>query len=243
MAIRFTTTDQEAKINGLKCLVHGPSGAGKTTLLGTITEPLMIISAEGGMLSLGGKTIPVSVIDTIEDLNILHGWVLNDPQFAQFRWIALDSISEVAEKILAAEKALARDPRKAYGEMQDQLWSVIRKFRDLPGRNVVFTAKQERVGDTGFHQASLPGNKAGQGVDYFFDEVFALRAETDPNDSSKKVRALQTGLDDKYAAKDRSGGLDFFEPPNLMHVKDKIMAHLEKIAPRKPSPPAPPVAA
>lgn len=228
MAVRFSTTDEEAKTSGRKILVYGGSGAGKTTLFGTIEDSLAIISAEAGMLSLGKKKIPVMTVETIDDLRDIAGWFKNKAKgFEHFQWLGLDSVSEIAEKILANEKAIAKDPRKAYGEMQDQLWEIVRLFRDLP-IDVVFTAKQERI-DTGsglIFGPMMPGKNASQNIDYYFDEVFALRVEKDPADSTKSIRALQTGRDYQYSAKDRSGALAMFEPPNLQAIKNKILAHL-----------------
>ena len=214
MAIKFTTTGQTATSSGLKILIHGESGSGKTTLLGTTGEPTVIISAEGGMLSLAKMNMPVIEVSSMADMREAYAF-LQTPQGKQFRWVGLDSVSEIAEKILAAEKRNAKDPRKAYGEMNDQLWDLVRGYRDMPDRDVVFIAKQERMKDdsTGItsHLPSLPGKSASQGIDYFFDEVFALRVDRNPADPSQSVRYLQTGRDFQYAAKDRSGALAHFD--------------------------------
>jgi hypothetical protein len=49
---------------------------------------------------------------------------------------------------------------------------------------------------------------------------FASRKNPDGN----PTRALQTGPDYQYQAKDRSGALDLFEPPNLGDIAKKILA-------------------
>jgi hypothetical protein len=230
VTVRYTNTSASAQTGGLKVLVHGPSGAGKTTLMGTTGEPTVIISAEGGMLSLARQSIPVIEIDTIDDLKSVYQF-LASAQGQQFRWIGLDSVSDIAEKVLSAYKRKNKDPRKAYNEMADDLWEMVRQFRDMPGRNVIFTAKQERMKDESSgitsYVASLPSNRTSQGIDYFFDEVFALRVERDPGDPLKVTRYLQTGRDYAYSAKDRSGVLAMFEPPNLAYVKAKIQQALQ----------------
>ena len=38
--------------------------------------------------------------------------------------------------MLNAEKKATKDPRQAYGAMQEQMADIIRAFRDLPGRHV-----------------------------------------------------------------------------------------------------------
>ena len=227
MSIKFSTTGQSSILNGIKALVHGESGAGKTTLLGTTGEATVIISAEGGMLALARQNIPVIEVSTMADMKEAYAF-LQSPQGKQFRWVGLDSISEIAEKILATEKKSAKDPRKAYGEMNDQLWELVRAYRDMADRDVVFLAKSERVKDdaTGVtsHLPSLPGRSASQGIDYFFDLVLALRVDRNPANPAQTVRYLQTGRDFQYAAKDRSGALAHFEAPNLAAIKAKILA-------------------
>lgn len=235
MAIKLTTTAQAAIDNGIKVLVHGPSGSGKTRLCGTTGEPAVIISAEAGLLSLRGSDIPVIEVKALDDVHEAYRFITSAAEARQFRWVCLDSISEIAEVCLSAEKAKTRDPRQAYGALFDEMGNLIRAFRDLPGRNVYFSAQQVRKEDqaTGaqIYFPSLPGAKLGQGIAYFFDEVFALRVERDTE--NKVTRWLQTGRDFQYEAKDRSGALEMFEPCALGAIAKKIkarVAHAEKPA-------------
>jgi len=224
MAIRLTTTAQAAIDNGIKVLVHGPAGAGKTSLCGTTGEPTVIISAEAGLLSLRGHDIPVIEVKSLDDVHEAYQFVTQSQDAKHFRWVCLDSISEIAEVCLAAEKAKTKDPRQAYGALQEEMGALIRAFRDLPQRNVYMSCKQERKEDqtTGaqLYFPSLPGAKLGQGIPYFFDEVFALRVERDQEGGV--TRWLQTGRDFQYEAKDRSGALAMFEPCDLSAIAAKV---------------------
>lgn len=225
MAINISST-RNAVSNGVKLLIHGLSGAGKTTLLGTTGAPTIIISAEGGMLSLADLDIPVIEIRSMDELYEAYDYVANNPEGQQYQWVGLDSVSEIAEVVLNAEKKGAKDPRQAYGALSEKMTDLVRAFRDLPGRNVVFIAKQERAKDeaTGGHLyfPSMPGNSLKQGISYFFDEVLALRVEKDAE--GNPVRWLQTSRDFQYEAKDRSGKLAMFEPANLADIAAKIAA-------------------
>lgn len=232
MAIKLTTTRQSAADNGVKIMVHGPAGAGKTVLCATTEAPTVIISAEAGLLSLRNTDIPVIEVKTIQDVQDAYQFITEAAEAKDFRWVCLDSISEIAEVCLMNEKnqmvnGKKVDPRQAYGALQEHMSHLIRAFRDLPGRNVYFSCKQERIKDeqTGsiFYGPSLPGQKLGQGIAYFFDEVFALRVEKDPE--GNPYRALQTGRDFNFEAKDRSGALDPFEAPNLAAIAAKIISN------------------
>lgn len=223
MAIRLSTTRQSAQFAGLKVLVYGQSGAGKTRLIGTTGGSPLIISAEAGLLSLRDLDLPVIEVSTIEDVHEAYRFVTQSEDAKPFDWICLDSLSEIAEVVLAAEKRATRDPRQAYGALQDAMGELIRAFRDLP-RNVYMSAKQERAKDetTGamLYTPSMPGQRLGQQLPYWFDFVLALRVEKDTEGNI--TRALQTVGDFQYLAKDRSGALDPYEAPDLAAIAAKI---------------------
>jgi hypothetical protein len=70
------------------------------------------------------------------------------------------------------------------------------------------------------YSPSMPGNKTGQALPYFFDEVLALRVERDAE--GKTQRALMCDGDGVWLAKDRSGRLDMWESPDLGAIINKI---------------------
>ena len=69
----------------------------------------------------------------------------------------------------------------------------------------------------------MPGQKLGQQIPYFFDEVFQLFVYQDPN-TKQEIRALRTKKDAQFEAKDRSGALDEWEQPDLTAIFKKISA-------------------
>ena len=219
-AIKFENTSTIAA-QYIKVLVHGAAGSGKTRLCATTGGKTLIINAEGGLLSLRGTNIDVFTVKSIDDMRNIYSYLLADKSF---QWVCLDSISEVAETVLAHEKKQTKDPRKAYGELQDVMSEMIRCFRDLP-KNVYFSAKQERTKDetTGqiFWGPSMPGQKLGQSLPYYFDLVFALHNWKDETGAIQS--ALQTRRDATYEAKDRSGALELAEPANLSAIYAKIL--------------------
>jgi len=223
MAISLKRTGDVSALN-VRLLVYGAAGAGKTSLIPTLPAPL-VLSAEGGLLSIKGADVPFIEIKSMDDLKEAYQWLTESEEAAQFKSVALDSISEIAEVVLTAEKATAKDPRQAYGALQDQMQMIIRAFRDLPGKHVYFSAKMEKAQDeTGriLYAPSMPGNKLAQQLPYFFDEVLALRVEKDAEGVPQ--RALMCASDGLWSAKDRSGRLDAWEGADLGAVINKIMA-------------------
>jgi phage nucleotide-binding protein len=218
MAINLKRTGT-LSANGVKLLVYGQAGAGKTTLIKTLPKPI-VLSAEGGLLSIQDSDLPFIEISTMATLREAYTYVLENSEYLS---VALDSVSEIAEVCLNHEKKVNKDPRAAYGAMQEQMSDVIRAFRDLPGKHVYMSAKLEKTQDEMgrvLYSPSMPGNKTGQQLPYFFDEVLALRVEKDADGNSQ--RALMCDSDGLWLAKDRSGKLDAWEAPDLGAIIAKI---------------------
>jgi phage nucleotide-binding protein len=223
MAINVKTTGSLAA-NGVKVLVYGQAGAGKTSLIKSLPSPI-VLSAEGGLLSIQDADLPFIEIASMDDLREAYEWLTSSDDAKAYQSVALDSISEIAEVCLNHEKKVNKDPRAAYGAMQEQMADIIRAFRDLPGRHVYMSAKLEKTQDEMgrvLYSPSMPGNKTGQALPYFFDEVLALRVEKDGEGATQ--RALMCDSDGLWLAKDRSGKLDAWETPDLTAIIAKIGA-------------------
>ena len=221
MAIQLKRT-KEATAQAVKLLVYGQAGAGKTSLIPTLPKPV-ILSAEGGLLSIADTNLPFIEITSMAELQEAYKWLTSSAEAGEFQSVALDSISEIAEVVLNAEKKINKDPRAAYGAMQEQMADVIRAFRDLPGKHVYMSAKLEKTQDEMgrvLYAPSMPGNKTGQSLPYFFDEVLALRVEKDAEGNTR--RALMTDGDGLWLAKDRSGKLEVWEDADLGEIIKKI---------------------
>ena len=223
-----STSDKLSLENGIKGLVYGRSAIGKTRLMATMPRIQVkdgghgiVISAEAGLLSLQDTPVPVIEIKSLDDLNRSLAYLMG-PAGNHYWHIGIDSISEIAEKILSNAKANTKDGRKAYGDLADQMWATIRAFRDLKGKNVIMTAKAEFTKDENGvtrWNPMMPGKALTQGLPYFFDFVFAYATFRGVGGEHK---SLQTTVDMTYEAKDRSGKLDFFEYPDLTQIFNKI---------------------
>lgn len=213
------TSTKGAKGNGVKILVHGPPGAGKTRLVATLPGKALILSAEAGLLSLADEDIDSTTISTIDDLRDAYAFLKKGGH--DYEWVCIDSISEIAEIVLAHEMEQTTNGMRAYGEMAKIVFSVLRNFRSLP-MGVYMTAKQERIqGDAGLlFVPMLPGKQLSNGIGHIFDEIFAIR--TAKNEDGTIRRALLTQNDGSYEAKDRSGKLEVYEQANIAAIVAKI---------------------
>jgi len=221
MAISLRRTSDVA-LSGVKILVYGQSAAGKTTLIPTLPAPI-VLSAEGGLLSIKDSNLPYITIATMDDLREAYAFLRDSEEAKAFQSVAIDSISEIAEVVLNAEKKTSKDPRAAYGNMQEQMADLIRAFRDLPGRHVYMSAKMEKATDEMgrvMYSPSMPGQKMGQSLPYYFDFVFAMRVEKDSE--GQPMRALMVESDGLWQAKQRGGKLSAWESPDLGAIIRKV---------------------
>jgi len=221
MAINLKRTGTLSS-NGVKLLVYGAAGAGKTSLIRTLPNPI-VFSAEGGLLSIQDADLPYIEVNSMDALKEAYEWVSSSAEAAVFQSVALDSISEVAEVVLAYELKRNKDGRAAYGELSAVMQELIRRFRDLPGKHVYMSAKLEKSQDEMgkmLYNPGMPGKSLTQGLPYFFDEVLALRVEKDAEGVTQ--RALMCDSDGVWLAKDRSGKLESWEAPDLGAIIEKM---------------------
>jgi hypothetical protein len=234
MALKIESVDESIKHDGIKALVYGMLGAGKTKLCATPTlngDPVLIINAEGGLLSLQDipkeqkSLISVAKARSFSDIEEIYTHLMKENRYS---WVCIDSISEIAEVVLKSEKATEKDGRAAYGNLADIMMDMLRTFRDMPKYNVMMTAKMTRftdeISNRTMYWPLMPGKQLTNGIGYLFDEVFALRVEGNEEDGYE--RYLQTSRDIQYEAKDRSGRLDMFEPANIAHIEQKITSEI-----------------
>jgi hypothetical protein len=215
----------EIKINGIKILVYGQAKLGKTRLSATAPSPF-IFSAENGLLSLRRERVAFTTITTLKDIDEAYQWMTTSKEARCYQTFCLDSISEIAEIVLANELGKTKDPRAAYGEMAKTVFARFRKFRDFAGPNVYFIAKEEYDKDTlnggMIYLPSFPGKQLGMAAPYFYDIVARL-ASIRAQDGNYYT-ALQCKADTSVTAGDRSGSLNIIEEPHLGNLFAKILA-------------------
>lgn len=205
---------KQAVEHGIKLLMYGDSGVGKTTLIKTLPNPI-IVSTESGLLSLSNEDIPAIEIRNESDMDSAFRYVSK----SDYASICLDSISDIAEVILEEKKASFKDGRKAYGELNNVIGANIRKFRNIKGKNVYFTAKEDKmeVNEITISRPMMPGKTLTVNLPYYFDLVLRLTV------SGKGDRIIHTANSFTQICKDRSGKLDKKEAPHLGDLINKII--------------------
>lgn len=222
--IKVQNTAELSVKEGVKVLVYGGAGTGKTRLATTAPRPI-ILSAEKGLLSIKKERMPYIAISSYKELEEASLWAFQSAEAKKYDTFCLDSVSEIAEVVLADELDKSKDPRKSYPNYQGSMMGIFRAFRDLPQKHIYFIAKETKIKDTlgsVSYGPDFPGNKLPEAAPYFFDEVFRLITFTD-HATQQTSNALKTRKDNTSEGKDRSGMLDLWEHPNLTHIFNKIM--------------------
>jgi len=221
---RIVSPQKLVQNQGAKILVYGMAGAGKTYLAKTAPGKVLVISAEAGLLSIkDANNVEAIEVKEASEVMELHNALKSGA--LQYDTVCLDSVSEISEILLTWEKSRSKDPRMAYGNVQESVTNLMRAFRDL-NMHVLFLCKEDVVNDDGVlrHAPKMVGTKLGESITYFFDEVLALRIIEDQDEDGKNVqtRWLQTTYGQGYKAKDRSGKLEAFEKPNITALIEKL---------------------
>lgn len=223
--LQIKKATEVAKFHGLKAILAGPPGAGKTYSIRTAPhEETLVLSAESGLLSIQDVPVDVVEVKAVEDIRNAYKYLSKEKH--DYKWLFLDSLSEIAEVILEDHKRQQKDQRRAYMLLAEDIVRMCKSFRDLSGLNVILVAKEEvRVSDgiePNQHIISMPGTKVANTIPYLFDGIFWLRVGKVDDELR---RTFQCQPDENYPmCKDRSGRLGMFEEPNWQKLLDKILA-------------------
>ena len=231
----FTTTNSKT-FDRLSIVVYGESGSGKTTLTKTLERPLLV-SLESGYLSLRDSE-GIDVYDVTLDKDghvlpmdlrfekLLHGLkLLNTDEMKQkYKWIVIDSLTEVAHALVFFLQKRYPDKRDAlvmWGEYNKMITELLKELRDFNPYNILILALNAVEKDESgrrFIGIDMPG-KVSARVPALFDECFNLVTfETEDGDERKLI----TSKHDNCIAKDRSGKLNKFEDADIGAIYNKI---------------------
>lgn len=225
-----------AKRYGVKATVFGGPGSGKTPLITTAPRPVLLVT-EPGMLSMRGSNIPAFEAYDSKRINEFMEWLTKSRETASFDTLGIDSISNIAEIILAEKMVKVKHGLKAFGEMAEDTMKICNDLFYLPQKHVIMIAKQGLFENGRQKQLVngeiiiepvmqkrpyFPGKELNVKVPHMFDSVWHL-GEAIVTGEPKPVRAIRTREIVEIFARDRLGNLNELEPPNLTDLFKKSM--------------------
>ncbi|MDG1415950.1 MAG: AAA family ATPase [Alphaproteobacteria bacterium] len=184
-----STTDSEVDTH--KCLFVGHHGWGKTTQaihLQKAYGPGLIISGEGGL-----RSVMTEEIDYVDFTSwdgehkpdegkysfrgICRDMASADFQKANYKWIMIDSLTELADQCMAHVSEVHKDNKNGYekwGDYARMMLGAVKWVRDLPFHVVVTSLAKEENDDNGqtHYWPMLQGKGVMKQLPGIFDHVF-----------------------------------------------------------------------
>ena len=216
-----------AKQFGVKALIYGPPGSSKTPLINTCPNPVLL-ACEPGLLSMRGSKVPTWEAYTADKVDEFFEWFFNSNEIKKFDTLAIDSVSQMAEIYLdAALTGKSKSGNKvhglaAYGQMATKTLAHLNALYFTQNKHTYLTAKQEILkGNIECRRPYFPGQQLSIEMAHKYDQVLHLDIQNIPGYGQHKAFRCYPSID--VLARDRSGRLSEFEPPNFGEIIKKAM--------------------
>ena len=212
---------------GNSLLVYGDSGRGKTFCVGSLPVGLtLILDFDRGVETLSQTEHHVVRPDSYEELMEVYQGLVDGS--LKYRFVALDSLSELEKAIQAERKRVKGKPftsLKEFGESSELMREIVRKFRDLRAQGItaVFTCLEMsldiELGDSQVITKHVPlvSRKFALEVCGLADMVSRLLINP-----STRERELHFAGCSEFIAKTRVHAVNPIEPPDLTALFRKI---------------------
>jgi hypothetical protein len=214
-----------AQFYGVKIIGYGPGGSGKSPVANSAPRPVYL-AIESGLLSMRESKIPAWQGSDLTKINEFFTWLFSDSkEVANYDTVIVDSISEWAELILAQKMKTNSHGLKAYGEMAEEFLKTAIKLAMMPRKHMYLIAKETTISQGGAEKRRpyYPGKEIYKEMDHKFDEILNLNLHTIPGVVGQQ-KAFCTGETFDIHARDRSGKLNMYEPPDLGLIINKCMS-------------------
>lgn len=205
---------------GVKAVVYGGPGTGKTPLCVSAPNPVICFT-EPGFLSVRKYNGPCYPAFTSKAIEEFLQWAIQSKEARQFQTFCFDSVSQMAELVLAEEFAKTpqpKDPRQNYGEMGKKVMKWMNWIYYTPNFNAVLIAK-ECKDDDGIFKPYFPGQILNIEIPHLFDSVWRIEHRKLADNSLDRV--IRTSKSFNAFARERSGNLAEFEPADINYLFNK----------------------
>lgn len=209
---------------GVKAIVYGPPGSGKTPVINSAPRPIML-ACEPGLLSMRTSTVPTFFAANSDMIDEFFLWFFNSNETRNFDTLALDSASHMADTYLQAlltgksKSGNKVHGKVAYGEMARMTMDHLRKLYYMPQKHAYLICKEGTFDS--IKKPYFPGQNLLVEVPHLYDAILNLNVQNVPGVGQTKAFRCQASID--VFARDRTGNLAEFEPPNFGALVAKAM--------------------
>jgi hypothetical protein len=228
---------QVAGVYGVKSVLYGAPGCGKTPSINSAPKPVLL-ATEPGLLSMRGSSIPTFEAYTAPKIEEFIMWATSSAEAKAFDTIAIDSLSQLAEIILADSMIKTKHGLKAFGDMSERVCAICDKLYHMKEKHVILISKRAAyengrqsilvdgtvVSETVMQQRpSFPGKDLNIKIPHLFDNVFYMGMATVPG-QPKHVKSFRTVETPEIFARSRSGKLAEIVPADWSQVISACMS-------------------
>lgn len=216
---------------GVKAIIFGGPGSGKTPIAAETSPRPCICMTEPGFLSLRKSNVPTFPAFNSLAFEEFIVWGTTSAEASNFDTFIIDSISQAAEKKvddeLAGKTAAGAEAhgQRAYGKMSRWMMEQLNKLYFLPKKHIILTAKLQNFEVSGgvYKRPYFPGRELPVRVPHLYDEVLHLGDFNIPGVTPSPTKAFRCREAFDGMARDRSGNLQEYEPPNISHIIQKCV--------------------
>ncbi len=208
---------------GCKALIFGPAGSGKTPVFNTAPRPLLL-ATEPGLLSMKGSKIPTYEAYTPAKINEFFKWFFGSTETKNFDTLGIDSASQIADIYLIDAQKNNKHGLKAYGEMADATMEHLRTLYYTRYKHTFVICKEEvkDLDGQSMRRPYFPGQVLPIQVPHLYDFILRLAKTIVPGQPPDTL-AFQCNGTYNVMARNRTGNLDDYEPPNFTALVNKAM--------------------
>ena len=184
-----------------------------------------MLICEPGMLSMRDATnIPAWEGYTVAKCNEFFDWLSKSNEAKQFDTVCVDSFTQYAEIELKEALTQEKHGLKAYGRMAERVMDKANLLFYMPQKHVYLVAKQTSVDENGVmkRRPYFPGQELNVKIPHLFDAILHVAKTQIPGILQPQLAIRAHGTID-ITARDRSGRLNEFEPPDLAALIRKAM--------------------
>ena len=208
-----------ALLFGVKALVYGPPGTGKTPISGTSPRPVML-AVEPGLLSMRNSNVPTWMAPTKARIDEFFKWFELSTETKNFDTLIIDSVSQMCN--ICLDESKKAHGLQQYGEMADYIMPYLQRLYYMKGKHMFLICKEELTSD-GKRRPAFPGQQlnGSSGVSHLYDCILRLARVPIPNIG--ETLAFQCNGTMDILARNRTGDLADFEPPDFSALVKKVM--------------------
>ena len=204
---------------GCKAIIYGPPGSAKTPIVNTAPRPVLL-ATEPGLLSMRNSTVPTWVAPTKARIDEFFKWFENSSESKNFDTLAVDSISQICN--ICLDESKKSHGLQQYGEMADYVMPYLSRLYYMREKHMYLIAKEELTTD-GKRRPAFPGQvlNGSNGVCHLYDCILRLAKVPIPQIGEQLAFQCNGSID--ILARNRTGTLADFEPPNFAELVRKVM--------------------